>query len=247
MVLEDSARALYPSKIGLDGAGATRMALISWEILAGMAVPKTQKTRGRPRPLHRAAKITPYQFKRVLWSFVQDQTVAEASRQIALSANSIAALYAKLRKFFFDLGVFYDPYRGRDPRQGFEQEGFTEIEYLILKFHLARVSAKRGRLDAPLTGDDHHFAESNWRFDYVALEADRSASSVHQIMYANLLEFIRRFGPVGTKKAFTPEQRRAARALAREQMDKQLLWLERNSLKFKDAAERQELRKLRES
>jgi hypothetical protein len=63
------------------------------------------------RPANRfyhSAKVSEYQFKRVLWSFVLDEPVAEAAKRMALSANSINAIYAKLRTYFTELRVFKD-------------------------------------------------------------------------------------------------------------------------------------------
>ena len=51
--------------------------------------------------LSRGAKISNYQFKKVLWRFTLDDPVAEATRHVRLSANSIDAIYTKLRRFFF--------------------------------------------------------------------------------------------------------------------------------------------------
>ena len=210
-----------------------------------MQNPKTKTVRRRVRTLYHSAKITPYQFKRVLWAFVLDQSAAEAAKHIKLSANSIGAIYLKLRQFFYDTALFRDLYKGGDPRQGLDVPDHEDVEQLILLFHMERVSAKRGQLDAPLHGPDHHFAESNWRFDYYMLAAERGAESLHPVMYANLLEFIQRFGPVGSPRPITPAQRAEGRALALEQLDRQILWLERNSVKFKREEDKNDLRELR--
>lgn len=203
---------------------------------------KTAKAANR---FYRAAKISEYQFKRVLWAFVQDEPVAEAARHIALSANSINAIYTKLRKFFFEYGLFRDLYKGGDPRQGLSTPGFEDVEHLILLFHLKRVKEKRGKLDSAMDAPDYHFAESNWRFDFHDLKKERGPDAVYRMMYANLLEFIRRFGPVGGPPP-TSAQFREGRVLALEQLDRMILWLERNSVKFRSPEERQALRQLRE-
>jgi len=209
------------------------------------ARPAHSKTR-RAKPLYRSSKISEYKFKRVLWSFVLDEPVAHAASHIALSANSINAIYAKLRKFFFAYGLFRDPYRGRDPREGFDVENVEDAEYYMLRYHLGRVASKRNRLDAPLNGPDFHFAESCWRFDFSMLEVERGPHLVQRLMYQNLMEFIRRFGPVGAKSEPSPQERREGVRLAMEQLDRLVLWLERNSVKFRDPGEKAQLRALRE-
>jgi len=72
------------------------------------------------------------------------------------------------------------------------------------------------------------------------------AEPVRPMMYANLLEFVRRFAPVGSRQEVLPQRRTEGYALAMEQLDRMALWLERNSSQFRDPAERAELRKLRE-
>lgn len=206
----------------------------------------TKSQTGRARRLYHSAKISPYQFKRVLWYFAIDATVAEAASHIDLSANSISALYTKLRKFFFDYALFRDPYHGRDPREGFEMEGFKDIELLILLYHMRRFARKRGKLASPMVGPDYHFAESNWRFDYYALRVERGPAFVQRMMYGHLLEFVKRFGPVGSPREPTQAQREAGRDLAIDQINRVTLWLERNSPRFKSAEERNALRSLRE-
>ncbi len=193
-----------------------------------------------------AAKISNYQFKRVLWHFVLDDSATEAARHVRLSANSITSIYAKLRTFFFDLGVFRDPYAGRDPREGYTVEGYEDIELMRLRFHLGRAAKKRGRLDAPLLGPDHHFAESQWRFDYEMLAEERGRQAVQPVMYNDLMTFIRRFGPVGKPEPFSAKARRDALMLNDKQLDRTILWIERNSAHFRDPKDRAELRDIRQ-
>lgn len=163
-----------------------------------------------------------------------------------LSANSINGIYSKLRKFFFDYGFFSDPYRGRDPREGFPDPENKDVEYQLLKFHLSRVSQKRGKLDAPLLGPDYHLAESYWRFNFLVLMNERGDEAAQSVMYANLLEFISAFGPVGEPGPISREKRMAAGVLIDQQLNRIILWLERNSAKFRDPIEKAELRKIRE-
>lgn len=211
-----------------------------------MAATSASSKKRRSKPLYHSAKISPYLFKRVLWSFVLDEPVAHAASHISLSANSINAVYKKLRLFFFRYGLFRDAYHGRDPRDGLGVEEMQTAEYYMLRFHLARVAAKRNRLDAPLNGPDIHFAESCWRFDYFVLSGERGAELVHRLMYQNLMQFIRRFGPVGSKAIPTKEEYREGVTLALEQLDRLVIWLERNSARFRDPEERALLRQMRE-
>ncbi|PSM16682.1 hypothetical protein [Nitratireductor sp. StC3] len=200
----------------------------------------------RTRRLYHSAKISDYQFKKVLWQFTLDHSAAEAASHVRLSANSISAIYAKLRRFFFDYRLFSDPYKGGDPRDGFDVEGYEDIEHLLLTFHLKRVSEKRGQLDSRMDAPDYHFAESNWRFDYHAMKADRGPDLVHKMMFENLLEFIRRFGPVGARRKPGFREWLEGRRLALEQLDRRIVWLERNSTRFRDPSARDELRRMRE-
>lgn len=199
-----------------------------------MARTTKRKSKRSAKRLYFSAKISDYHFKKVLWQFALDHSAAEAAQHLTLSENSIAAIYGKLRRFFFEHGLFRDPYQNRDPRGGLVVEGFEDVEALILRYHLARVAKKRGRLNAPLNGPDHHFAESNWRFDFEVLLHERGAEPVRPMMYANLLEFVRRFAPVGSSKEVSAERRAEGYELAMEQLDRMALWLERNSVKFRD-------------
>lgn len=181
-----------------------------------MAAPANAKSRRARRPLYFAAKISDYQFRRVLWHFTLDHSARETTRHVALSANSISGIYAKLRQFFFDYGLFSDPYHGGDPREGLPYEGFADLEYLILAYHFDRVAKKRGNLHSGMEEPDYHFAESNWRFDHLALRTERGTEFANRRMYATLLRFIRRFGPVGAKKRPSLEDKIAGMTLALE-------------------------------
>jgi hypothetical protein len=210
-----------------------------------MKAPRKSKTKRSPNRLYHSAKISSYQFKKVLWRFVLDEPASEAAHHVKLSTNSISAIYTKLRRFFFDLDLFRDLYAGGDPRDGIFAEGYEDVEHLILAFHLKRVAEKRGQLNAAMDEPDYHFAESNWRFDFHVMMTERGDEPARAMMYRNLLEFIQRFGPVGSPRAPSPQIRAQARALASEQFNRMILWLERNSVKFRDADDRAELRSLR--
>lgn len=211
-----------------------------------MARKEIAKSRRRAKPLYHSAKISEYQFMRVLWQFTLDRSAAEAARHVRLSANSISASYTKLRRFFFECGLFNDPYRGDDPRKGLPNDGFERVEQLILEFHFERAGAKHGAFNSIIDAPDYHFAESNWRFDYFYLWVERGDEPVQRLMYAHLLEFIRRFGPVGPPSGISLEMRLAGTRLALDQTRRTALWLERNSPAFRDPEKRAELRKLRE-
>ncbi len=210
-----------------------------------MAKAAIAKSRRRAKPLYFSAKISDYQFKKVLWQFVLDHSAAEAAKHVNLSANSITAIYAKLRKFFFDYRLFRDPYKGGDPRNGFAEEGYEDIEHLILAYHLNRVTKKHGALDCRMDEPDYHFAESNWRFDHHDMMKERGPELVQRMMLECLMAFIRKFGPVGAKEAATVQDRIAGLKLAIEQLDQRALWLERNSVKFNTIEKRKILNYLR--
>lgn len=207
----------------------------------------TPNSKSRSRRSHAfAAKISNYQFERVLWQFVLDRPERQAARYVRVSENSIAAIYTKLRKFFFDLGVFDDPYDGRDPAHGIKQAD-EAAELKIIDFHLERARMKRWRLDSNADQPNYHLAESYWRHDYEALRKERPRGHVDKLMHHHALTFIRRFGPVGSPKTITRDMRRKALQLSLAQHRQQLLWLERNASGFRDPTLREKLRTLRSS
>ncbi|GLK75061.1 hypothetical protein GCM10008171_03150 [Methylopila jiangsuensis] len=106
---------------------------------------------------YHSAKISEAQFRRVLWSFVIDEPLAQASRRTGLSANSLSGIYAKLRVFFTELGVFRDIYEGGDPRDGTPKgEDFEGFEYRLIPFHFARVNAKRRTKSTSIRAESAH-------------------------------------------------------------------------------------------
>lgn len=199
-----------------------------------MAKQAKTKSGRRGKPLYHSAKISDYQFKKVLWHFTLDHSAAEAAKHVRLSANSISAIYAKLRKFFFDYALFNDPYKGGDPREGLPYEGVENAEQAMLTFHFERVREKRGALDSDMGAPDYHFAESNWRFDHFYLWLERGDDAAHRKMYSSLMAFIRRFGPVGSPREATVEDRLMGTKLALEQLRDYTLWLERNGRAFRN-------------
>lgn len=209
------------------------------------ALPKTPKSATR-RPANRfyhSAKISEYQFKRVLYSFVQDEPIGEAARHIALSANSIAAIHVKIRHYFTELGVFRDIYAGGNPVDGTpmgdDWEGF---ELRLLGFHLERLKRKRRIRDTSLDAIDYQWCESFWRFHYSILTDGRPSEVIYRMMFSHLLAHIRLSGPVG----LPPIDRAASAQLDRHHFKVRIQWLERNAPAFRDKGTRDALRQFRE-
>lgn len=203
---------------------------------------KSEKPRAENR-FYYAAKISEYQFKKVLMSFVLDEPVAVAAQKIALSANSINAIHAKLRHFFTELGVFQDIYKGGDPEAGTEQgEDYEGFEFRLLDFHLKRIRTKRRAKAVAMSEIDYHWTESFWRFHYSILSEGRKSDAVERMMYSHLLAHIRLCGPVGAP----PHHLKESARLQKAQFHQRLIWLERNAPSFKDAGTRQALRDFRE-
>ncbi|PZU85738.1 MAG: hypothetical protein DI527_20880 [Chelatococcus sp.] len=176
----------------------------------------------------------------MLWHFAKDDTVAEAAQRTGLSVNAVSTIFVKLRRFFTEAGLFTDIYQGSDPANG---SALAEIEYErhLIEFHFARVRAKRGIGSGPAEID--HFAESHWRFHYAMLVGDRGGDAVHHMMHRHLLEMVRLCGPVGRP----PINRREGLRLCLSQMDKRILWAERNSRQFRDDRAREEIRSILQS
>lgn len=204
-----------------------------------MARAAKSRTKRASNRLYRSAKISEYQFTRVLWAFAQDEAATQAANHIDLSVNSITAIYGKLRRYFYETGLFVDIYQGNDPRDG-SALADEEFELRLIEFHISRAADKRGIDDAP-EGPAYHFAESHWRFHYAVMNEGRPSEALHRMMFAHLLEMIRCCAPVGAP----PINRKAGLELAVRQMDQRILWMERNSTEFRDPNERTELRKIR--
>lgn len=205
---------------------------------------KSARPRRVRRPLCHASKISEARFKKVLWHFAKDDTVAEAARQTGLSQNAVSTIFVKLRRFFTEVGMFTDVYEGVDPAEGLpggERDEAIHFEFELIEFHFARLKAKRGFGSGPAEIDQ--FNESHWRFHYAKLLGDRGGDGVHHMMHRHLLEMIRRCGPVGKP----PANRREGLKLCLAQMDERILWAERNSLRYRDETSRQALRDILES
>lgn len=214
----------YTSKITGKAASAL-LSLCNETGIGDMAKPSKAKSVRRSRPLYFSAKISEYQFKKVLWHFVLDHSAQEAARHVELSVNSISAIFTKLRKSFFEVGLFTDIYGGRDPREGSIYEDGEAFEKWVIEFHFKRAAAKRGITDW-LGQPAYHFAESHWRFHYTVMTEGRAADAIYDMMHAHLLEIIRCCGPVGAP----PVRRKAGLMLALKHMDQRVLWLARNAI-----------------
>jgi hypothetical protein len=203
-------------------------------------------TRQPANRFYHSAKVSEYQFKRVLWAFILDQPVAEAAKRIAISANSINAIYAKLRLFFTEIGLFEDIYRGGDPADGTEygddDEDAIRYEHAVLGFYLKRAKAKRRQKPTVIGEPDYNWCESIWRFNYSVLTNGRESPAIYRMMYAHLLAHIRLSGPIG----LPPKKCKDSARLECHQLDQRILWLERNAPDFRDEAARAELHEIRD-
>lgn len=202
-----------------------------------MARPAIKTTQRTGRPLYHSAKISEQQFRQVLWHFVRDDTATATARQTGLSLNSVAAIFQKVRVYFFEAGLFMDPYEGKDP-ETFEGDN-EEFELRLLTYHFERIRDKRG-LKSPIHKPDYHLAESHWRFNFHVIRERRPDADFHKMMLTHLLDIIRICGPVGRP----PVNRKAGLRAVLGQQDQFLIWLERNAPGFDDAS-RDELRDIR--
>ena len=193
------------------------------------------------RPANRfysAAKISEYQFQRVLRAFVAEEPANEAARKIALSANSIDALYRKLRVYFTELGVFYDIYEGGDPEKGTRYgPDFEEFERRLIAFHLERTSRKRRMKATRLDEIDYNWCESIWRFHYSILTQGRPSEAITRMMTEHLKAHILLCGPVGQP----PRNREQSRKLSEQQRNQRLLWLRRNAPAYRSGRSRADI------
>lgn len=202
-----------------------------------------QAKRKRPRsakPLYRSSKISERTFRHVLEHFAHDRSATETAKLTGLSLNSVAAIFHKLRVFFFEAGLFRDFYETL--KYGGEITIDDEIaEMKLLELHFRRMAAKRGLHDRTGGEPDYHLAESFWRLGYSVMAQQRPTETVHAMMYSHLLEVIRICGPVGSR----PTKRRQGLLAVMRQMDQFTLWLERNAPEFSSERQRQELREIR--
>lgn len=192
------------------------------------------------KPLYRSSKISERVFRQVLEHFAHDRSATDTAKLTGLSLNSVAAIFHKLRVFFFEVGLFMDFYETL--KTGGDITLDDEIaEMQLLEFHMQRMAAKRG-LHTRSGQPDYHMAESFWRLGYSVMAQQRPIQSIHAVMLSHLLEVIRICGPVGAK----PTKRRLGLLAVMRQMDKFALWLERNAPEFKSDRLRQELREIRD-
>jgi len=201
-------------------------------------MPRRPNSKARParNRYYRRAKISEYQFRKILWLFALDLTPTQAAARMALSLNAVHAVYVRLRRYFTEAGVFRDFYR--------MPEGVAltdEAELRFLEFHLARVEPMQGLPPLKHGEDDLHLFESNWRFEYQVFRHAQRQANVERMMYDDLLSVISLCGPINT----TPQNRKAALDMLRRRLDERLLWLERNAPLFKAPQHRVELRAIR--
>jgi hypothetical protein len=204
-----------------------------------MAQTKIAKSKRCAKPLYHAAKISDYRFRKVLWHFVRDHTATETARTTALSVNSVAAIFSKLRVFFCEVGLFTDIYEGQDPLTHHGNEPLFEKS--LLEYHFQRMREKHG-FKTPPHEPDCHFAETHWRYHFKVIANERPSEEVYTMMQAHLLQLIRLCGPVGTR----PQNPRAGIEIILRQIDQRILWLERNAPGFSSTPHRQGLKGIRE-
>lgn len=193
--------------------------------------------------LYRGAKISEYQFRRVLRAFAGDVPPTQLAQRMTLSLNGIAGIYQRLRAHYVEIGIFRDFYRDNYPNGAPNNEainGFEAYEHALLSFHLARISRMRGVKPEPGTVD-HHFCESCWRFGFVPFFKDRPAEPVNEMIFSELMTYVRVGGPVGTPAPNLWAIKAHQIAFA----DKKAAWLERNSNEFNAEGLRAALRSFR--
>lgn len=163
--------------------------------------------------------------------------MTELARSVTLSANSISAIYQKLRAHYVRIGIFRNFYEDEEP----DCPSSEAYEFALLEFHLARVARMRG-IAPGRENATHHFCESCWRFQLVPFFEGRSANAVHKMAYAELLTYLKLGGPVGASSL----DMAAIRHRRLRILDRRAAWLERSSQGFKGEEQRASLREIRE-
>ncbi|SNZ21332.1 hypothetical protein [Cohaesibacter gelatinilyticus] len=198
---------------------------------------------GKAKPanrFYRYAKISEYMFRRVLWGFACDLSVTEVARNTKLSTNSVSAIYQRLRAHYVRIGVFNSFYDNGDAIGVSETSDAYELA--LLEFHLKRISQMRG-IPHSQNSSDHHFCESCWRFQLIPFFEGRSADAAHNMIFNELLTYLKVGGPVGVKAA----DLQAVRRCQLEFLNRRSAWLERSSPEFKSEDSRALLRDIRET
>ncbi len=190
----------------------------------------------RNRYFHRA-KMSEYQFKKLLWLFACDHSPTQAAQQLSLSLNTINAIYIKIRTYFVALGIFRDFY---EVPEGIEIS--DDDEWRFLDFHLKRVARMKGLKPLKQAEIDLHLYESNWRHGYLVFADGQRDHHVNLMIYDDLISVIKLCGAINT----TPQNHKAAHRLMNERLDQRLLWLERNSPLLKDSIHRKQLRAIKD-
>lgn len=186
---------------------------------------------------YRGGKISEYQFSRVLAGFAADLPSSQLARRMTLSLNSVAAIYQRLRAHYVRIGVFRNFYDDLDDPADAASEAY-ELE--LLEFHQARIGRMRGIKTDPV-GLEHHFRESCWRFQVVPFFEGRAPETVHAMVLAELLAYLKVGGVVGVD---TPDML-AIRQCQLHFLDRRVAWLERNSAAFVSNDLRQSLKAIR--
>lgn len=165
---------------------------------------------------YRNAKFSEYHFKKILKYFVEDSTPTAASKDIALSLNTINTVFVRIRMHFVALGLFYD-------FESPELEISDDARQAIRNFHNQRMRARRGIINP--ASKSLHRCESQWRYNYIAIFNLGDSGAAFDQMFADLLELITISGPIGGGI----EKMDQASQCILEQMARRLTWMERNS------------------
>ncbi len=195
-------------------------------------------------PLNRyyvAAKISEYQFKKLLWNFAHDISPTETSRHMRLSLNSVNAIYMKIRRYFVELGHFPDIQVDQEELE-FSDEIAVDSDEAFIRFHRNRMSRKYGLVK---NADIHglHRCESCWRYVNLELLNDGRDTNIPRMMYRDLIALIRICGPLGSPITNLDK----ALEYRRQRVEQRLLWLQRNSTRHKSVELRALLTRLKEN
>lgn len=181
--------------------------------------------------LYKGAKISDYRFRRLLELYVRDVTATDAAAATGLSINSANAIFQKLRRYFYDVGLFIDLYQGEDPMTVEIDDPAFEAQ--VLAFHMARLGVRRGVKESG-AAPPYHFAESCWRYDFQRMMIERPSDAVYAMMQKHLLELIRLCGPIGQ----APKKRLEGLRAVMRQADERIDWFSRSAPGYRDADSR---------
>jgi len=149
---------------------------------------------------------------------------------MGLSANSVSAIFGKLRRFMCDIGAFSDFNEwGIEHAVYRRSEAAVDYEIALYEFHRQRLSGKRRLVDPP-EGPLLHFAETCWRFHYYLMWKEQKSDWVYAIMLRHLFELIDRYGPIGVDI----QKRRPIFGEHVAQLDQIEAWLKRYGRDYDD-------------